>query len=242
MSTLALLDETSPVFPETHLALAEPNGLLAIGGNLKVSTLIKAYKNGVFPWFDETQPIMWWTPSPRTVIAPNSIHFSSSLRKFARKRPFRITVDQAFCEVIEHCADIKREGQDGTWITQEIIDAYSELHYQGYAHSIEAWMDHTLVGGLYGINIGKAFFGESMFSLQSGASKMAFSSLAQFLQKQQFELIDCQIHTQYLASFGAKEIDRSEFESLLHSATQKKTEPNWSELWTLNEYGYDGSK
>ena len=266
MSQLAWLDDTHPTFPPTTQALSDPNGLLAAGGNLQPSTLLAAYSRGIFPWYSNGQPILWWSPSPRMTLQPSAAHFGRSLRKLAKKHIFEISVDEQFSEVMSHCANIKREGQDGTWITEDILEAYVRLHDAGYAHSIEAWHNDKLVGGLYGVAIGKAFFGESMFSLMSGASKMAFSSLIVQLNAWGYTMVDCQMHTNYLASFGATEIQREKFEKNLTNAIQPcatnqslqnqitsngdtyiappQTPPihivNWQKQWQLPKYGYDG--
>jgi len=240
VTDLPYLDRNNPEFPDTATALTDPNGLLAVGGNLHTNTLINAYSQGIFPWFCEDQPILWWSPSPRMVLAPPDIHIGRSLRKMAKKRLFTITVDTAFTDVMSHCAQVKRSDQDDTWITEGMFDAYCELHKRGIAHSVEAWQNGTLVGGLYGISIGSAFFGESMFSLVSGASKMAFTTLAMQLNTWQYQLIDCQIHTDYLASFGAKEIPRDLFERRLTAAVARNQAPNWRQRWTMDNWGYEG--
>lgn len=242
MNPIHVLDEYATDFPDTGLALTEPNGLLAVGGNLSTSTLITAYRKGIFPWFSEDQPILWWTPSPRMVLLPSDLHISRSLAKSARKKRFKILVDCNFEDVIRACSETDRPEQDGTWITEDILQAYIELHEMGVAHCVEAWQDDTLVGGLYGVALGKAFFGESMFSLISGASKQAFVSLAIQLQNWQFELIDCQIHTDYLAGFGATELPRPQFEKRLEKAVAVIDHTDWKADWSLSEWGYDGKK
>ncbi len=241
MSELCFLDEVNPQFPDTANSLDEPNGLLAVGGNLSTGTLINAYSRGIFPWYSEDQPILWWSPCPRTVLLPEQLHIGRSVRKLARKRPFEITVDTAFDRVIKACADTDRNDQDGTWITKEVIDAYCLLFQQGHAHSVEAWQNGYLVGGLYGISIGSAFFGESMFSLKSGASKIAFVSLVQQLCAWEFKLIDCQVHTHYLESFGSRQLARTEFEHLLASAIYEDQNSDWQYRWSLGDWGFDGS-
>lgn len=241
MDAIHFLDDYLPVFPETRCALEEPNGLLAIGGNLLPETILDAYGKGIFPWFSDDQPILWWSPSPRMALLPSNLHISRSLQKFARKKAFHITVDTAFSEVMQACGDISRPDQDGTWINPDMLEAYTELHQQGHAHSIEAWLDGNLVGGLYGLAMGKVFFGESMFSRVSNASKIAFVSLVKQLQTWHFELIDCQIHTDYLASFGATELNRDEFENILHKAIDTQNSSfSWQENWQLGKYGFDG--
>ncbi len=242
MTYIPYLDDESPIFPPTANALSEePNGLLAVGGNLEPQTLLRAYTLGIYPWFSPGEPILWWSPSPRMALSPSDAHFSRSLKKLARKQPFIITVDEAFSQVINQCSVTKRKDQQGTWISSEMQDAYQALHRLGYAHSIEAWRDGRLVGGLYGLAIGTAFFGESMFSTESGASKIAFASLCVQLVKWSFSIIDCQVHTPLLESFGASELERIEFETLLAKAIQEKESFNWKTHWALNESGYDGS-
>ena len=201
-------------FPPTHQALAEPNGLLAVGGDLSTDRLLAAYRLGIFPWFEDDQPILWWTPSPRAVLFTDQIHISKSLKKTIRKKRFTIKADQQFEAVIDACASPRQENE-GTWITSEMRLAYIELAKKGHAHSVETYLDDQLVGGLYGICIGRIFFGESMFSTESDASKVAFVHLALRLKRFGFKLIDCQVHSQHLASLGANEIERSDFETIL---------------------------
>jgi len=207
---------TDVSFPDVSLALREPDGLLAIGGDLTCERVISAYQQGIFPWFSEGQPILWWSPDPRFVLFPDNLKVSRSLRKTIKSRHFNITVNKAFDEVIDQCAKIPRAGQEGTWITQEMQQAYSQLHQQGYAVSVEAWHENKLVGGLYGIAIGRIFFGESMFSLVSNASKVAFSLFVAHLQGLGFKMLDCQIYTAHLESLGAEAIKRSRFTRLLN--------------------------
>ncbi len=230
MNQLVWLDESCQ-FPETSAALDEPNGLLAAGGDLSVERLLEAYSRGIFPWYSEGQPIFWWSPSPRMVLHPEALHIGRSNKRLLNKNPFTVHVDCAFDRVMAQCAEINRTGQDGTWITRAMMAAYSELHRLGHAHSVEAWCDGKLVGGLYGLALGKAFFGESMFSSTPGASKVAFIFLAKALQKWEYRLIDCQIHTGYLESFGAKEIPRRAFETLLADAVNGKAVRNWQANW-----------
>ena len=200
-----------PHFPATSSALAEPDGLLAAGGQLSVDWLLLAYRNGIFPWFNEGQPSLWWSPAPRTVLDPRNFHASKSLRKLERQGRYRITEDQAFAAVVTACA-ADRPGQRGTWINSLMIDAYRRMHRAGHAHSIECREGEELVGGLYGIALGKVFFGESMFSLRANASKLCLKYLAECGR---YELIDCQMSTPHLHSLGAVEIDRKAFESTL---------------------------
>jgi len=218
-------------FPDTSEALDDPNGLLAVGGDLSAKRLLKAYSLGIFPWYTENQPILWWSPTPRMVLRPDALHIGRSSKKLINKRGFTIRVDSAFEQVVMHCAHIRRLDQDGTWITPTMIAAYKELHRLGYAHSVEAWHNGELAGGLYGMALGKAFFGESMFSAVTGASKVAFIFLAKALQKWEYKLIDCQIRTGYLESFGAIEIPRHEFEALLKAALNTPTSANWRADW-----------
>jgi leucyl/phenylalanyl-tRNA--protein transferase len=213
------LSENDP-FPPISKALREPNGLLAAGADLSPERLLTAYRSGIFPWFSEGEPIMWWSPDPRMVLFPEELKITRSLSrqlKSARlkKEPYEIRFDTAFRQVMEACANTRRPGQDGTWITQEIIEGYCRLHELGYAHSAETWVDGRLAGGLYGVAIGRMFYGESMFHHMADASKVAFASLVQRLHQQGFSMIDCQMKTSHLASFGAREIPRLEFSQRL---------------------------
>lgn len=201
------------VFPLTHTA--DENGLLAIGGDLSVARLLLAYRSGIFPWFNEEDPICWWSPDPRFVLFPQHLKVSKSMQSVINKNEFEFTTNTAFEKVITHCRIVHRPGQAGTWITHEMLDAYVALHKAGYAHSAEAWKDGKLAGGLYGIRLGKVFFGESMFCLQSNASKFAFIQYTRLLAAASVELIDCQQETAHLKSFGAGPIARSKFEALL---------------------------
>ncbi|MEI8075962.1 MAG: leucyl/phenylalanyl-tRNA--protein transferase [Bacteroidota bacterium] len=189
---------------------SDEEGLLAMGGDLSVDRLLIAYKNGIFPWFDGDIPL-WWCPDPRFVLDPQELIVSKSMQVLLKKRSFYFTTNKAFREVINHCKNVKRRDQDGTWITPEVEKAYIELHELGFAHSAEVWQDKKLVGGLYGIKMGKVFFGESMFSLVSNASKYAFISLVEQLKAEGIQIIDCQIYTAHLESLGAKMIDREAF-------------------------------
>lgn len=215
MTAPYLLDDIhKSIFPDVELALTEPDGLLAVGGDLSVERLTSAYQQGIFPWYSEGQPILWWSPDPRMVLEPQNIKISRSLAKTIRKQEFKITFDQNFREVITACSESRLEKgmkQDETWILDEMIEAYVQLHETGFAHSVECWNDNQLVGGLYGIAIGKVFFGESMFSRVSDASKIAFVSLAQQLEEWGFKLIDCQVYTSHLESLGATMISRKQF-------------------------------
>jgi leucyl/phenylalanyl-tRNA---protein transferase len=196
------------IFPPVHLA--EPDGLLAVGGDLSTERLLLAYRNGIFPWY-EGDYILWWCPDPRFVLVPGQLKISKSMQQLLRKNAFTFTVNKAFAEVISNCKTISRRGQDGTWITDEIKEAYIRLHQLGYAHSAEVWLNDELVGGLYGVRLGKVFFGESMFSKASNASKYAFISYVEMLKKEDVRLIDCQVYTEHLESLGAKMLSRSAF-------------------------------
>lgn len=215
------LDPTDPTapFPPVDWALDEPNGLLAAGGDLQPQRLLNAYAQGIFPWFSEGQPILWWSPDPRLVLYPQQLHVPRSLKKTLNKRPFRLSLDSAFGRVMDGCA-APRPDQDGTWITPGMRAAYLQLHELGYAHSVEAWLDEELVGGLYGVALGRAFFGESMFTRRPDASKIAFVSLVHQLQRWDYRLIDCQVYTGHLARFGAEEIPRQRFIEELKQAVQ----------------------
>lgn len=204
--------EKDLVFPPVHLA--EPDGLLAIGGDLSQERLLLAYRNGIFPWY-EGDHILWWCPHPRFVLFPNELKVSKSMQQLLKRQAFTFTVNKAFTAVIDNCKTIERPGQSGTWITPAVKDAYTKLHYAGYAHSAEVWQGDELVGGLYGIRMGKVFFGESMFSKMSNASKYAFISYVQLLKAEGVQLIDCQVYTDHLQSLGARMIDREEFIQLL---------------------------
>jgi len=203
-------DENSP-FPDVRLSLEEPDGLLAAGGDLSETRLLNAYRNGIFPWFSEGQPILWWSPNPRMVFRTDSIRLSQKFKRQLRKSTWEIRVDTSFDEVIRHCATVPREGQGGTWIHPEMIDAYSQLHRQGHAHSIEVFSEGNLVGGIYGIAIGRMFFGESMFSLESGASKVALAALGKILQGWGWPLIDAQVENPHLRFMGAEFMPREKF-------------------------------
>lgn len=228
MTAPYLLDDVhKTIFPDIELALTEPDGLLAVGGDLSVERLTSAYQQGIFPWYSEGQPILWWSPDPRMVLEPKDIKVSRSLAKTIRKQNVQITFDQNFRDVITACSEARLEKgkqQDETWILDEMIEAYVKLHEAGYAHSVECWQDDKLIGGLYGIAIGKVFFGESMFSRISDASKIAFVTLAQQLKQWGFKLIDCQVYTSHLESLGATMIPRKQFLILLKQHAINNTE------------------
>lgn len=198
-------------FPPTNQA--EEDGLLAIGGDLSSKRLLLAYHSGIFPWFNEGQMVLWWSPNPRMILKPQEVYVSKSMRKILRDNTFTVTYNQSFLEVILHCKRIKRDGQHDTWITNNMVEAYLQLHEQGHAISVEVWRSDKLVGGLYGIDLKDkgVFCGESMFSLESNASKVGFITLSRKLKKQNYNLIDCQMHTDHLASLGASEISREKF-------------------------------
>ena len=207
-------------FPHPGQALTEPDGLLAVGGDLSAQRIINAYLQGIFPWYSEGQPILWWSPNPRAVLFPEKLHISRSLKKLIRQQVFSTTLDQAFEQVVQACAQTPRINQDGTWISDEMQQAYIHLHKLGIAHSAECWLGDELVGGLYGLALGKVFFGESMFSHKSNASKVAFVHLLDNLSNAGYALIDCQVTTQHLLSMGAEEIPRNQFLRLLKTHTQ----------------------
>ena len=213
---LTILDAAAPdqPFPPSSAALKEPNGLLAVGGCLSTKRLLNAYRHGVFPWYNPGDPILWWSPNPRLVLFPDKLSVSRSLKKTLRKKTFTFSFDKAFDAVVDNCAGIRKEGS-GTWITSEIKRAFKQLHRLGHAHSIETWSDGELVGGLYGIAVGRVFFGESMFHKKTDASKVAFVTLVELLSRWNYRLIDCQVQTAHLESLGAQLIDRDEFEFLL---------------------------
>lgn len=201
------------VFPPVENANVE--GLLAVGGDLSPERLLLAYQNGIFPWFDNDSIILWWSPDPRMVLFPNEIKVSKSMKKVIRNKQFRLTKNTCFEKVLEYCSSVPREGQDGTWITEAMKTAYIKLHKNGIAQSYEVWEEDKLVGGLYGVDLGHVFCGESMFSLTSNASKFAFIKLAEELFLNEYKVIDCQLHTDHLASMGAKEIARKDFMAIL---------------------------
>ena len=225
--------ENDDPFPALSSALRDPNGLLAAGADLSPPRLINAYRQGIFPWFNAGEPILWWSPDPRMVMFPSELKVSRSLAKTLRNRPFEVRVDTAFRDVMMACSQMPREGQSGTWISQQMIAAYIELHRLGIAHSFETWIDGELLGGLYGVAIGRAFYGESMFSKQTDASKIAFVHLVRQLQRWNFGLIDCQMKTDHLASLGAREIPRQEFSALLADLVNYG-DPNAARPWELD--------
>lgn len=222
--------ETSLGFPDVKLALREPDGLLAVGGDLSAERILSAYRQGIFPWYSDGQPILWWSPDPRTVLFPEKLAISRSLRKKLRGGKFSVTLDTAFEQVIRQCSK-PRPGASGTWITREMERAYILLHQIGYAHSVETWLEDRLVGGLYGVSIGRVFFGESMFSRESDASKIAFAQLVRQVESWGIAMIDCQVYTEHLASLGAEEIPRQSFIRQLQRLCSTQVE---NDAWTTN--------
>ena len=203
------------VFPPLDTALAEPNGLLAAGGDLSPQRMIAAYRRGIFPWYSAGEPILWWSPDPRMVLYPEELRVSRSLAKTLRNASYEVRLDSAFSAVVQTCAGKPRAGQSGTWITPEMLAAYRELHLLGYAHSVETWIGGELAGGLYGVAIGRVFYGESMFSHARDASKIALAHLCAHLKRRGFGIIDCQMETRHLASLGARPIPRRDFAARL---------------------------
>ncbi len=208
-------------FPDP--ALAEPDGLLAVGGDLRPERLLAAYAQGIFPWYDDRSPILWWSPDPRLVLEPRDLHVSRSLARTLRRGTYRVSADEGFERVIRRCAEKGRPGQRGTWITPEMIAAYDELHRLGYAHSFEAWAGTRLAGGLYGVSLGAVFFGESMFADAPDASKVAFARAVEWLAAQGVGLVDCQVRTDHLVSLGARELPRRAFLGRVASALEAPT-------------------
>lgn len=228
------LDRDTP-FPPLSEALTEPNGLLCAGGDLSPARLVSAYRQGIFPWFGPNDPLLWWSPDPRMVLFPGEVKISRSLRKTLRQGNYQVSLDTAFRQVIGACAGTPRPGQNSTWIVPAIERAYSELHELGLAHSVETWVEDddgpVLVGGLYGLAIGRMFYGESMFSHRSDASKIALAHLVRFLHLQGFGMIDCQMNTKHLASLGAREIPRQQFISRLQELTADQEFPLSPGCW-----------
>ena len=218
-------------FPPTDRALDEPNGLLAAGGGLSSARLLDAYSRGIFPWFSDGDPVLWWSPDPRMVLETGDMHLSRSLRRRLRKRDYQVTMDRAFHEVLRHCAS-PREDQAGTWLLPPMIRAYARLHDSGYAHSVEVWMGDEIAGGLYGVAVGRMFFGESMFSRRSDGSKIALAHLVAQLSRWSFPVIDCQMRTSHLASLGAFDMPRRQFQRLIDRLVK---EPAPRGAWTPDE-------
>jgi leucyl/phenylalanyl-tRNA--protein transferase len=224
---IPLLDRDYPQFPDPGSALAKPDGLLAAGGNLFSTTLLRAYRHGIFPWYQEDDPILWWSPGTRCVLPPSQFHCSRSLRKVLRRNHYRVTSNRVFSEVIRGCSD-PRQDEDGTWISEQMIAAYTEMHTQGYAHSVEVWSGDSLIGGLYGLAIGNLFCGESMFSRSADASKIAMAHLCRWGVQSGLDLIDCQLANPHLLSLGAQAMSRDQFLARLQTARDKPH--NWDYL------------
>jgi len=216
-------------FPDPRLA--GKNGLLAIGGDLSSERLLLAYQNGIFPWYSDHEPIIWWSPDPRLVLYPDELKISRSLKKTIRQKKFNITMDTAFDDVIKACANARAWNRKETWITDDMVNAYCSLHKSGFAHSVEAWYRGQLAGGLYGVSLGSSFFGESMFTLVDNASKVAFAHLVEFLKSMSIDLIDCQVTTDHMMQFGAREIDRIRF---LKELKQSLSSPTLGGKWELD--------
>ena len=223
---LTWLKRDTLTFPPLTKAMREPNGLLAAGGDLSADRLVQAYRHGCFPWFSEGQPILWWSPDPRTVLLPEELHVSRSLAKLMRQQRYQVSFDRDFEAVIQACAAPRRDA-DGTWITDDMQIAYTELHARGHAHSVEVWDNDELVGGLYGLAMGQLFFGESMFSRTDNASKFGFATLVKHLQAWGFVLIDCQMATRHLESLGARSIPRQQFADYLRDHLDQPTTAQW---------------
>lgn len=224
MITLLSADTT---FPDPECA--DPGGLLAVGGDLGVKRLLSAYRNGIFPWYNDEHPILWWTPDPRPIIMPHWLTLDSRFRRFLRNHPFEVSVDTDFQAVVSTCSAIGRPGQAGTWLTSEMIRAYVRLHQAGYAHSVECRLDGQLVGGIYGVSLGRAFFGESMFHRVPSASKVAFTHLVWLLADIKHHFMDCQQATPHVMRFGAREIPRRTFTNMVRAACAHQTDPAaWS--------------
>ncbi len=224
------LEADSIAFP--HPDLADSDGILAIGGDLSAERLLHAYENGIFPWFNEGDPIIWWSPDPRFVLYPEELKVSRSMRPYFNQRRFEVTFDRQFDAVMRACQRMRRKGQPGgTWITEDMVRAYSQLHEMGFAHSVEVWQKDQLVGGLYGIALGQCFFGESMFARVSNASKFGFITLVKWLEKEGYTLIDCQQRTRHLESLGARGVDRTDFLDYLSANGQYPTQRG---SWTLS--------
>lgn len=232
MTTIHWIPEnaTPDSFPDLSEALSDPNGLLAAGGDLSLPRLLAAYERGIFPWYSDDQPILWWSPDPRLVMFPEELHIAKRMRSFLRNHPYQIRFDSAFREVVLACAQPRHE-EDGTWITDEMLNAYCDLHDKGHAHSLEVWQvengKENLIGGIYGVAIGAVFFGESMFSRKTNTSKLAFIALSRHLQHWGYELVDAQVESPHLLTLGCRPIPRDEFSVILGSACQRKMHHAW---------------
>lgn len=219
-------------YPFPPPSSADSQGIVAMGGNLSPGMLLSAYRQGIFPWYNPGESILWWSLDPRFVLYPENLHVSTSMAKFLKSHTLKITMDQAFSRVMENCRSVNRRGQQGSWITREMKEAYREMHLLGYAHSVEVWQEDSLVGGLYGISLGRAFFGESMFSHLSNSSKLALIELTALLRSLDFHFIDCQQHTPHLGSLGAKDVPRDEFLGQLKGALELPTlQGNWMDIY-----------
>jgi len=230
------LSKYSSTFPDPRQASDE--GLLAYGGDLSSHRLLFAYKKGIFPWYSKDDPILWWSPNPRLLLYPENFKVRKSFRRVLRSEKFSVTFDQNFSEVIEHCATVFREGQESSWIVDEIIEAYTRLHEEGFAHSVEVHKEGKLVGGLYGVAFGKAFFGESMFSLSSDASKVAFKALSDVLGSRGYDFIDCQMKTDHMLGLGAEVVERDLFLDALEVTINKHTDlGSWKDWhWSYKDF------
>jgi leucyl/phenylalanyl-tRNA---protein transferase len=223
--------DVSMDFPFPDPEQADRHGIIAVGGNLSPGMLLSAYRRGIFPWYSVGEPILWWNPDPRFILFPSRLHVGTSMRKVLRQSRFRLTADREFHGVIEACSEVPRPGQDGTWIGADMITAYVRLHELGFAHSVEAWDGETLAGGLYGVSLGSCFFGESMFTRVTDASKTAFVALVRVLERRGFTLVDCQVHTGHLDRFGAVHVPRARFLELLGGGlTEPTRRGSWSDL------------
>ncbi len=230
MQDLTFLDVDHPVFPSQDKALENPDGLLAVGGNLQPETLISAYHQGIFPWYEDGQPLLWWSPAERAVIYPDDIKVSRSLRRTLKQTDWEVRLDSDFLSVIEHCAAPRKKGNEDTWITDEMMSSYFRLHQMGYAHSLEIWRHDKLVGGLYGVLVGAVFCGESMFSLEKDASKIALVQLAIIMKEYACGgLIDCQLSNEHLLSMGAVTISRRKFLATLADLADQPC--RWPDKW-----------
>ncbi|CAK8711059.1 Leucyl/phenylalanyl-tRNA--protein transferase [Candidatus Electrothrix aarhusensis] len=217
MPVFRLSDEI--IFPDTQLA--EPDGLLAVGGDLTPARILAAYQQGIFPWYSDSEPILWWSPAPRLVLLPEEFHLPKRLARTVRKKVFEVRADTAFAEVVTSCATIRQDAGEGTWITEEMLEAYIYLHELGFAHSVESWFEGELVGGLYGIGLDRFFFGESMFSRKNDASKVALTTLMQNAERLNIRAVDCQMTTKHMLRFGSREMSREKFDDLLEQFIQQ---------------------
>ncbi|MBQ0796294.1 leucyl/phenylalanyl-tRNA--protein transferase [Zhongshania sp.] len=236
MPTIPWLDIDKLDFPDIDSALDDPNGLLAVGGDLSTDRILAAYHQGIFPWYEESQPILWWSPEPRTVLNPQDVYINRSLRKALRREDYSVSFDRAFNDVLDGCAELSPK-RPGTWITDDMRTAYRALHQQGWAHSVEVWREERLIGGLYGMGIGEVFFGESMFSREANASKIALVHLCGQIQEWGYPLIDCQVGNDYLDNMGAQEIAREKFRQHLSVYTNLPGRPvaNWTMNWRYGQ-------